>query len=261
MQVLNVIKIGGNIIDDPEKCADFLQQFAALPGAKILVHGGGKIATEIGEKLGIEAHYIGGRRVTDAPTLELVTMVYGGLINKNITARLQALNCKAIGLTGADGNIIAAKKRPVKDIDYGHVGDVNANGVNASLLSTLLNAGLVPVLAPLTHDSEGHLLNTNADTIAQEVAKALAATHHVQLIYCFEKAGVLTDPNDDTSVIHSIHEDQFRQLVQEGTISGGMIPKLENAFAAIHKGVTQVIICCADDLPALIHYSSGTHIQ
>ena len=261
MQNLSVIKIGGSILDHPDRKADFLQQFAALPGAKILVHGGGKIATEIGNKLGIESRYVNGRRITDEPTLDLVTMVYGGLINKSIVAQLQAVNCNAIGLSGCDGNVITANKRPVREVDYGFVGDVKSDGVNSDLLNALLNVGLIPVLTPLTHDGHGYMLNTNADTIAQEVAQAMSVRYKVELIYCFEKKGVLKNTSDETSVIRNIDAANFNELVASGIINNGMIPKLENAFTAIQKGVQKVIIGSAENLPALIANQSGTCIQ
>jgi len=257
---LTVIKVGGNIIDDDTKLAAFLKSFATLSGAKILVHGGGKIATSIGEKLGIESKYVNGRRITDRETLSLVTMVYGGLINKNIVATLQSLSCNAIGLTGADGNILPAVKRPVKDIDYGFVGDVTNDKVSVTMLSRLLHIGLTPVFAPLTHDTKGNMLNTNADTIAQEVARAMATHMEVQLIYCFEKKGVLADAADDDSVINSITAADFEELKAAGIVSGGMIPKLENAFSAISSGVKKVIIGQAEDLHALYTGDSGTCI-
>jgi acetylglutamate kinase len=257
---LTVIKIGGNIIDDSSKLAAFLQEFAMLKGTKILVHGGGKIATEIGKKLGIEPAYIDGRRITDEGTLGLVTMVYGGLINKNIVAELRSLHCNAIGLTGADGGILPAVKRPVTEIDYGFVGDINSESINKGILNNFLNMGLIPVLAPLTFDVDGNMLNTNADTIAQEVAKALSHDWDVHLIYCFEKKGVLMDADNDSTVIANITSKGFRELKENGIVSGGMIPKLENAFEAINSGVKKVIIGHAEDLPALYAENAGTCI-
>jgi len=257
---LIVIKIGGNIIDDPAKLSAFLKDFATLDGYKILVHGGGKIATDIGKKLGIEPNYVNGRRITDEQTLNLVTMVYAGLINKNIVAELQAGGCNAIGLTGADGCILPATKRPVKDIDYGFVGDVKSDNINSELINKFLHTGLTPVFAPLTY-SAGGLLNTNADTIAQEVAQAMSHHMPVQLVYCFEKKGVLIDAEDDNSAINRITAKDFDELKEKGIISGGMIPKLENAFTAIDKGVESVIIGHADDLHALISGDSGTCIR
>ena len=258
---LSIIKIGGNIIDDKEALDLFLKQFAAAGGHKVLVHGGGKVATAIGSKLGIEAVYVRGRRITDAATLELVTMVYGGLINKKIVAGLQANRCNAIGLTGADGGIINAVKRPVKDIDYGFVGDIHEQSVNTNSIMRLLEAGMTPVFAPLTYDGNGGLLNTNADTIAQEVAVAMAANAEVSLIYCFEKNGVLMNADDNNSVINTISATDFGRLCDEQIISGGMIPKLENAFAAIAKGVTRVMIGHAAELPSILKGEAGTCIR
>ncbi len=257
---LNIIKVGGNIIDDESKLKAFLKVFSVLEGYKILVHGGGKVASEIGLKLGIEPAYVNGRRITDKTTLDLVTMVYGGLINKNIVALLQAAGCNAIGLTGADGSVLPASRRTVMDIDYGYVGDVQSDKVNTGLIKLLLYNGLVPVFSPLTHDGNGSMLNTNADTIAQEIAKAMAAVMPVQLIYCFEKRGVLIDAADESSVINRISEKDFSELKEKEIISGGMIPKLENAFAAIEKGVSRVIIGHADELGALVTGNAGTWI-
>lgn len=258
--MLTVIKIGGNIIDDADKLHAFISDFSKIEEPKILVHGGGKLATEIGFKLNIQPNYVDGRRITDKETLELVTMVYGGLINKNIVAALQAAGCNAIGITGADANIIKAVKRPVKDIDYGFVGDVQNVGINTKSLTALLNLGLVPVIAPLTHDSNGSLLNTNADTIAQEIAKSLATIMDVQLIYCFEKNGVLLNVADDNSVIPQINTVGFEKLKKEGIISDGMLPKIKNACEAINAGVKKVIIGNAIYLPDILKGKSGTQI-
>lgn len=247
-------------MDDEQKLSSFLQSFAAIGERKILVHGGGKIATRIGDSLGIQSKYVDGRRITDADTIDLVTMVYGGLINKKIVAQLQSHQCNAIGITGADANLIPANKRPVKEVDYGFVGDVKSDQLLPSYWSLLLNAGLIPVVAPLTHDGKGHILNTNADTIAQELAKALSGIYHVTLIYSFEKAGVLLDANDDSTVINTIDPAIFKQLKSEQKIFAGMIPKLDNAFAAIEAGVEKVIIGKAENLPALIKGETGTQI-
>jgi acetylglutamate kinase len=257
---LLVIKIGGNIVDDEQKLSSFLQSFASVDERKILVHGGGKIATRMGDSLGIQSKYVDGRRITDADTIDLVTMVYGGLINKKIVAQLQSYHCNAIGITGADANLIPASKRPVKEVDYGFVGDVKSDQLSPSYWSLLLNAGLIPVVAPLTHDGKGHILNTNADTIAQELAKALSGMYHVTLIYSFEKAGVLLDANDDSTVINTIDPAIFKQLKSEQKIFAGMIPKLDNAFTAIEAGVEKVIIGKAENLPALIKGEAGTQI-
>lgn len=264
MEKLYVIKIGGNIIDDESKLSSFLQSFASIQGKKILVHGGGKLATRVAGAMGIQQQMIDGRRITDAETLKVVTMVYAGFINKNIVAQLQANNCNAIGLTGADGNAILAHKRGsnsplgVGGIDYGFVGDVDA--VNANLLNSLLQQNITIVLAPITHNSEGQLLNTNADTIAQETAKAMGSLYDTELIYSFEKAGVLLDVEDETSVIKEINPSSYQELKAENKIFAGMIPKLDNAFAAINSGVSKVIIGKAEQLHQLINGSAGTAI-
>ena len=261
MEKLFVIKIGGNIIDAESASERFLHAFSRIPHKKILVHGGGKVATRIGEKLGIEAKYIDGRRITDDATLDLVTMVYGGLINKQLVAGLQSLGCNAMGITGADGNIIPAKKRPVKTIDYGWAGDVEEEKVNAQTLSALLEVGLTPVCAPLTHDVHGHLLNTNADTIASALAVALSGLYEVRLLYCFEKRGVLEHVEDDNSVIRKIDSITFEQLKMEGKLHSGILPKIENALRAVDKGVERVIIGHADDLAEnILDETVGTKI-
>ncbi|TCC97518.1 acetylglutamate kinase [Pedobacter hiemivivus] len=257
---LSVIKIGGNVIDDSEKLHRFLLDFTALPGDKILIHGGGKIATELGVSLGVEAKMVEGRRITDIETLRVVTMVYAGLINKNMVAQLQAKGCNAIGLTGADGNIIKAVKRPVKDIDYGFVGDLDASSVSTKTLSSLLEVGLVPVLCAITHDGETQLLNTNADTIASAVAVAMSDFYETSLIYCFEKRGVMRDIDDDSSLVTEIKMEQFDTLKSEGVVSGGMIPKLHNAFEAIKSGVAAVYIGKADELPQINENNFGTRL-
>ncbi|WP_446775097.1 acetylglutamate kinase [Macellibacteroides fermentans] len=244
MDKLTIIKVGGKIVEEEATLRKLLQDFSALEGYKILVHGGGRSATKIASQLGIESKMVEGRRITDAETLKVVTMVYGGLVNKNIVAGLQSLNVNALGLTGADMNLIRSEKRPVTTVDYGYVGDVKE--VNATLLVSLIKQGIVPVLAPLTHDKEGNMLNTNADTIAGETAKALATSFDVTLVYCFEKKGVLRDENDDNTLIPLINRNTFTQLVTEGIIQGGMIPKLENSFQAIEAGVKEVIITKAD---------------
>lgn len=260
MKKLSVIKIGGNVIDDSEKLHRFLLDFTALPGDKILIHGGGKIATELGVSLGVEAKMVEGRRITDIETLRVVTMVYAGLINKNMVAQLQAKGCNAIGLTGADGNIVKAVKRPVKDIDYGFVGDLDASSVSSKTLSSLLDAGLVPVLCAITHDGETQLLNTNADTIASAVAVAMSDLYETSLIYCFEKRGVMRDIDDDNSLVTEIKMEQFDTLKSEGVVSGGMIPKLHNAFEAIKSGVSAVYIGKADELPQINGNNFGTRL-
>lgn len=227
-------------MEEEETLHRLLADFSAIPGHKLLVHGGGRSATRLAARLGIESKMVNGRRITDAETLQIVTMVYGGLVNKNIVAGLQARGVNAIGLTGADMDVIRSVKRPVREVDYGFVGDVEK--VNADFLATLIRGGMVPVMAPLTHDGQGSMLNTNADTIAGETAKALASLFDVTLVYCFEKKGVLLDENDDDSVIPVITPQDFKNYVEQGVVQGGMIPKLENSFSAIDAGVTQVII-------------------
>ena len=266
MNKLYVIKIGGNIIDNEVKLAAFIKDFAAVEGLKVLVHGGGKLATKLAADLGIEQQMIDGRRITDAATLKIVTMVYAGAINKNVVAQLQAHGCNAIGLTGADGNAIKAHKRvspptPKGElgIDYGFVGDVDE--VNTGLLKSLLEQNIAIVLAPITHDGNGLLLNTNADTIAQEAAKALSSIYDVELIYSFEKSGVLMNADDDASVIPSINPTAYSELKEKQVIFAGMIPKLDNAFAAINSGVSKVIIGKAEQLQQLIKGEAGTTIN
>ncbi len=243
-----VIKIGGNVLDDPAALQQFLRDFASIKGPKILVHGGGKIATRLGDQLGIESKYVDGRRITDDATIDLVTMVYGGLVNKQLVAQLQSLGCNAIGITGADGNLLPALKRPVKTIDYGWVGDVKADTLLVDRWKLLLDNGMVPVLAPLTHDGAGHMLNTNADTMAATIAIALSVQYPVRLIYCFEKKGILEQVEDETSVIRFINPDLYTQLKAEQKLFAGILPKLDNAFEAIGKGVQQVLIGHAADL-------------
>lgn len=255
MPSLTLIKVGGKIVEEASSLQRLLTDFAAISGHKLLVHGGGRSATRIAEQLGIESRMVDGRRITDAETLRVVTMVYGGLVNKNIVAGLQARGVNALGLTGADMDVIRSVKRPVKDIDYGYVGDVER--VDARLLGDLIARGVVPVMAPLTHDGAGNLLNTNADTIASETARALAARFDVTLVYCFEKKGVLRDPDDEDSVIPSLNRRSFEALTADDTIAGGMIPKIENALAAIEAGVKRVIITRADAIDG----HSGTLIQ
>ncbi|MDN5289356.1 MAG: argB [Mucilaginibacter sp.] len=248
---LYVIKIGGNVIDNSENLYHFLKDFEALDGFKILIHGGGKVATQIAGELGIEAKLVDGRRITDIETLKVVTMVYGGLINKNIVAQLQRFGNNAIGLTGADGNFIRAKKRPVKTIDYGFVGDIEEDSINPENISRLMEAGFTPVFCALTHDGEGQLLNTNADTIASALAVSLSTLYDTTLIYCFEKKGVLQDIDDEDSLIRDINPAHYDELKARRIIHSGMLPKLDNAFTAIACGVKAVIIGKSDDLGQL----------
>lgn len=247
MNKLFIIKIGGNVLDNEAALEAFLKDFAAIKEPKILIHGGGKIATNFGNQLGIESNYVNGRRITDAATLDLVTMVYGGLVNKQIVAKLQLLGCNALGVTGADGNMIRATKRPVKEIDYGFVGDIRPDGVNTALLYFLLKQNTIPVFAPLTH-ADGKMLNTNADTIASVLAVSLSKHFDVRLIFCFEKKGVLMDINRHDSVIHHLPKSMYDELLPKKVFADGILPKLENAYAAIHAGVKEVLIGEAGDL-------------
>ena len=256
MENLTIVKVGGKIVEEEASLKQLLADFSSIEGKKLLVHGGGRSATRMAERLGIATQMVEGRRITDTPMLEVVTMVYGGLVNKTIVARLQALGINALGMTGADMNIMLSDRRPVKTIDYGWVGDVRrADGV---ALSRLIDSGVVPVIAPLTHDGNGNMLNTNADTMAGETAKALAKHYRVTLVFCFEKEGVLRDENDDASVIPSITPEEYAQLRAEGIVQGGMIPKLDNSFATLQAGVDEVIITKASNLHNL---SLGTHLR
>lgn len=258
MDKLFVIKIGGNIVDDEKALSAFLDLFAGVNGKKILVHGGGKVATRLAQDLNVPQQLVDGRRITDAATLRIVTMVYAGLINKNIVAQLQSKGSDAIGLTGADGNAIAAHKRRHASLDYGFAGDVDK--INSKMISGLLEQGLDLVFAPITHDQKGQLLNTNADTVAQELARGLSKNYEVHLIYSFEKAGVLEDANDDNTVIKKIDPDTYRLLKEKQIIFAGMIPKLDNAFEAIRSGVSKVIIGKGEQLAELITGAAGTTI-
>lgn len=240
MDRLTIIKVGGKVVEETESLNALLDQFIRISGHKILVHGGGRAATDMARRLGIETRMAEGRRITDAPMLEVVSMVYGGLVNKNIVAALQARGCNALGLTGADLDLVRANKRPVGEIDYGYVGDVA--DINSRELRLLINENVVPVIAPLTHDGKGNLLNTNADTIASEVASELANYFSTFLFYCFEKRGVLYDPNDDNSVIHELDMTQFLKYKETGIINTGMIPKLETGFRAKRNGVKEILI-------------------
>jgi acetylglutamate kinase len=245
MEQLLIIKIGGNVIDQPEALAAFLDDYVRIESKKILIHGGGKIATEISQALGIETQMVDGRRITSAETLKAVTMVYGGLINKTIVSGLQARGCDAIGLTGADANVIAAKKRDDKNLDYGYVGDIER--VNVAPIVQFLDAGLSPVFAPLTHDGKGNMLNTNADTITAALARALCLHYRSRLIYCFDKKGVLASA-DENAVIPQMALAQYHDLKAKGVISKGMLPKLEQAFEALQSGVETVVLCHAAQL-------------
>lgn len=255
-----MIKIGGNVIDNDDAFKSFLADFAAIPYKKILVHGGGKIATEIGKKLGVTSTYVDGRRVTDAETIDLVTMVYGGLINKKAVALLQSFGCNAIGLTGADGNLLPAEKRPVSDVDFGWVGDPVTERIPLSMWTNLINEGLIPVMAPLTHDGFGNILNTNADTIAATIAKALVTEFDTSLIYCFEKKGILEDVENDNSYIRELSEATYLKLKNENRLFAGILPKLKNAFEAKAAAVSNVVIGHSSALQLLINKEAGTII-
>ena len=253
---ITIVKVGGAVVEDETQLAQLLKDFSAIEGKKVLVHGGGRKATKVAESLGIESKMVNGRRITDAEMLNVVTMVYGGLVNKNLVARLQANGVNALGLTGADMNVIRSHKRPIKDgVDFGFVGDVDT--ADGKMLSKLIENGITPVMAPLTHDGQGNILNTNADTIASETAKALTPYYDVTLIFSFEKKGVLRNPDDDDSMIPVITHEEFEKYKADGTISGGMLPKIENALSAIDAGVSRVIITLA----TAIDGNSGTIIQ
>lgn len=260
MEKTFVVKIGGNIIDREDELMIFLKIFAAIQQPKILIHGGGKLATELAADLGIKQKLVDGRRITDAATLKVVTMVYGGFINKNIVAKLQSFNCNAIGLCGADANLISADKRTVDNLDYGFVGDIKNGGVNVSVVKLLLQNILTPVIAPLTHNHEGQLLNTNADSVANEMAKALSSDYDVHLIYCFNKKGILSNVEDENSVIKGITKESAEILKLENIINEGMIPKIDNAFQALAGGVKKVSLGHALELDRIIEGVSGTSI-
>jgi acetylglutamate kinase len=258
---LFVIKIGGNVIDDSTKIDSFLKDFEAIKSKKILVHGGVKIATAIGEKLGIQSKYLDGRRITDDETIDLVTMVYGGLVNKQIVAKLQSINCNAIGVTGADASLLPAKKREVKEIDYGWVGDIETDKINFESWKLFLENGLTPVVAPLTHDRNGHILNTNADTIASVLAVGLSSFYQTNPVYCFEKNGVLENVNDEDSVISKLTFNDYLSLKNSDQLFAGILPKIDNAFDAINKGVNEVIIGNSLQLSSIINGTGGTKIS
>lgn len=259
MDKLIIVKIGGQVIDDESRLSSFLKDFAAIGYKKILVHGGGKLATRLADQLNIPQAMVQGRRITDAETLKIITMVYAGYINKNIVAQLQSQGCNAIGLSGADGNAIQAHKRVHATIDYGFAGDIDS--INTHLFQTVLNAGLTPIIAPVTHDGKSQVLNTNADTIAQEIAKWLSKFYETVLVYSFEKPGVLLDVNDETSVINQLGSLDYYELKSNGVIVEGMIPKLDNAFKALESGVSKVVIGKAEEIHQLINGEKGTTIS
>lgn len=257
---LLIVKIGGNVIDDSRALHDFLEKFAALPGKKILVHGGGKLATSLAERLGIPVNMVDGRRITDEETLQVATMVYAGLTNKTIVAKLQALGCDAVGLSGADGNVIQTMKRPVKEVDFGFVGDVMYDSVHVPNIKKFLDGGFTPIFSAITHNGQGQLLNTNADTIASALAVAMTSIYESTLIYCFEKPGVMRDVNDAQSVIPEMSVNDFERMQKVGTVAAGMIPKLQNAFDALSKGVSGVSIGEASALHLIQNERAGTKI-
>lgn len=261
MEKLSVIKIGGNVIDDAIALNRFLADFAQIGGSKILVHGGGKIASALSKRLGITPKMIQGRRITDKHSLDAVTMVYAGLINKNIISTLQGFSCNAMGMTGADGNSVLAVKRPVQEIDYGYVGDLTTDSVNKELLSALIDQSLTPVLSAITHDGKGQLLNTNADTLAATIAIALSTRFEVSLLYCFEKKGVLRTKESDGPIFKELTFRDFKKLIGDGTVTEGMIPKLQNAFEAARTGVKTVRIGHAEDVKKLGRTSFGTQLN
>ena len=240
--MIRVVKIGGNVVDNPEALAAFVREFSMMPGPKILVHGGGKEATRLSGALGIKTTMIDGRRVTDEATIDVVTMVYAGLVNKRVVAKLQACGVNAVGLSGADGHVITATRRSPEPVDYGFVGDIATDGVNVGFVEMLLGNGLIPVFCAITYDGDGHLLNCNADSVASAVATAVSEIDDTELIYCFEKPGVLADAGDDHSVIPHITPELYQTLKQTGVVSGGMIPKIDNAFKSISNGVKRVVI-------------------
>ncbi len=257
---LLIVKIGGNVIDDPRGLQDFVEKFAALPGKKILVHGGGKLATDLATKIGLDVNMVDGRRITDEEMLKVTSMVYAGLTNKSIVAKLQAAGCDAVGLSGADGNTIQTMKRPVKTIDYGYVGDVMHDSVQVAAIKKFLDGGFTPVFSAITHNGSGQLLNTNADTIASALAVAMTSIYETSLIYCFEKKGVLRNPADEDSVIAELSNGDFERLQKVKAVSEGMIPKLQNAFDAVAKGVFSVAIGQAESLHLIQQKRAGTAV-
>lgn len=257
---LLIVKIGGNVIDNDSALNDFVEKFAALPGKKILVHGGGKLASDLAGQLGVPVNMKDGRRITDNETLRIATMVYAGLTNKTLVARLQAAGCDALGLSGADGNVLQTMKRPVKEIDYGFVGDIMHDSVNVASIKRFLDGGFTPVFSAITHNGQGQLLNTNADTIASALAVAMTSIYETSLIYCFEKPGVLRDVNDERSVITEISQTDFERMQKIKAVAEGMIPKLHNAFEALMKGVSLVSIGHASAVHMIQQQQAGTRI-
>ena len=260
MKKLHVIKIGGNIIDDPQLLDDFLNKFNSIKDLKILVHGGGKLATNLADLMGVKQTMIEGRRITDLETLNITVMVYAGLINKTIVAKLQAKNCNAIGYSGADGNLIRSEKRVHTQIDYGYVGDIIDGGVDVQQFRGILSSGLIPIICPITHDGSGNLLNTNADTMASKIASELATLFEVTLTFCFEKNGVLMDVENDSSFLQSLNKEQYLKLKSQQIISKGMIPKLDNAFEALNKNVKSVTICNGQHISDSENQITGTKL-
>jgi acetylglutamate kinase len=260
MKKLHVIKIGGNVIDNPEYIEPFIENFAGINERKVLVHGGGKLASTLAEKLGIKQVLVEGRRITNIKTLKITTMVYGGLINKNIVAKLQKYNCNSIGFCGADGNLIKSKKREFDKVDFGYVGDILDEGINVDLLDTILKMGITPVISPITYDGKGGLLNTNADTIAAAIAIGLSSIYDVELTFCFEKNGILLDTRREDSFIHELHKKQYDDLKERGIVSNGMIPKLDNAFSALDKGVKAINICHSQNITSNMSKIKGTQL-
>lgn len=259
-ETLFIIKIGGNVIDNHDALHSFLKEFSEIKDKKILIHGGGKIATAIGEKMGIQSVYNEGRRITNDETIDLVTMVYGGLVNKRIVALLQSMHCDAIGITGADGNMLPAKKRPVKNIDYGWTGDISAKEINSKKWKLFLDNKMIPVVASLTHDGYSNILNTNADTIAAVLSGALSDLYKVKLVYCFEKDGVLNDVKDENSVVENLTASAYQNLKESKSLFAGILPKIDNAFDAVNNGVGEVVIGNSSKLSLLIKGESGTKI-
>lgn len=260
MKKLHVIKIGGYVIDNPDCIEPFIENFAGISDRKILVHGGGKLASTLAEKLGVKQVLVEGRRITNIKTLKITTMVYGGLINKNIVAKLQKFNCNAIGFCGADGNLIRSKKREVDKVDFGYVGDITDDGINISLFDKLFEMGITPVISPISYDGNGGLLNTNADTMAANIAIALSSLYDVELTYCFEKNGVMLDTKIDDSFVRELSKEQYIDLKERGVVSNGMIPKLDNAFSALDRGVNSIKICHSQNITSLMSKISGTQL-